>query len=729
MFPIPLNPWIAQLGKMLQGIFHIPLSPIYIPNAYSNLYASALAGTSSTLIPLCRLWYLSAVPICFPSSYTNTPMAEQDTDSKPRIFRFGVFEADATGSKLSRAGVRVKIHDQPFCVLVALLERPGEIVTRDDLRRRLWPHGTYVDFDECLNVILKKLRATLGDIPNNPRFIETVPRKGYRFITPVSRVFSQAASATTPASQQSKPSPLGGSPQSETPVSARRLHIGTTQVVWAAAVSLGVISVAAVLIHYWPFRGRARMNSSDTMPVTSVAVVPFANWGAGPSFDYLRYAVASDIVTDLTYARSISVRPFTSTAKYGEHPEDPQAVGRDMKVAYVISGYFATENGRLAITAEMDRVADNRVVWRDTHSADPNELMHLHDDFVRSLQEGVFHVLGSGETARKIPTPHNQRAYDLYLRSVAIPRDPQPNKEAIADLEESVKEDPDYPPAWVDLAWRYYIDASYSNGGKADYEKSEEASAHAASIDPRGTANWITIRTESGDLRGAYDLAQKLLRSRPDSWAPHFELSYIYRYAGLLDESAKECHAALASDPGNPILRSCSKVFLYLGDYDRAHTYMDLDGSSGWSVRERMQFALRQKNYTEALALAKVAVETGYTDLEIVRDRLENQPSRVLDATAAKEEAFVYDQADSEEGYEVGAMLSFAGEPDRAIRALRWSVERGYCAVPELESDPLLAPLHGRTDFTRLKDEAAACQRGFLAHVRRLSAQADSGTH
>ena len=657
------------------------------------------------------------------------PMAAHDTDSKPRIFRFGLFEVDVTGSKLTRAGVRIKIHDQPFCVLVALLERPGEIVTREDLRRRLWPNGTYVDFDECLNVILKKLRATLGDTPNNPRFIETVPRKGYRFITPVSTVSSQAASVPIPAIQQSKPFPIGGSQQSEMPASARWLRIGTTQAVWAVAASLGVILVAALLIHHWAFRSRARMDIFDTMPATSVAVVPFANWGAGPSFDYLRYALASDIVTDLTYARSISVRPFTSTAKYGEHPEDPQAVGHDMKVAYVISGYFATESGRLAITAEMDRVADDRVVWRDTLSADPNELIHLHDDFVWSLQKGVFDTLGSGETVGKIPSPHNQHAYDLYLRSVAIPRDPQPNKEAITDLEQSVKEDPNYPPAWVDLAWRYYIDASYSNGGKAEYQKSEEASAHAASIDPRGTANWITIRTENGDLQGAYDLAQKLLRWRPDSWATHFELSYIYRYAGLLDEAAKECQAALASDPGNPILRSCSKVFLYQGDYARAHTYVDLDGSSGWSVRERMQFALRQKNYAEALALAKVAVETGYTDSEIVLDRLENQPSRVLDATAAKEEAFAYKQADSEEAYEIGAMLSFAGEPDRAMRALRWSVRSGYCAVPELESDPVLAAVRDRTDFTRLKDEAAACQRGFLAHVKALSAQANSGTH
>src|SRR5437868_2982235 len=102
------------------------------------------------------------------------------------IFRFGLFEADASGGTLVRNGVRIKIQDQPFRVLILLLERPGEIVSREQLRQRLWPEGTYVDFDGSLNVILKKLRAAIDDDSDNPRFIETVPRRGYRFIAPVS---------------------------------------------------------------------------------------------------------------------------------------------------------------------------------------------------------------------------------------------------------------------------------------------------------------------------------------------------------------------------------------------------------------------------------------------------------------------------------------------------------------------------------------------------------------
>src|SRR5690242_13463220 len=122
--------------------------------------------------------------------------------ASPNIFRFGLFEADAANGTLMHNGVRVRIQDQPFRVLIFLLEQPGEIVTREQLRQRLWPEGTYVDFDGSLNVILKKLRAAIDDDSDNPRFIETVPRRGYRFIAPVSAIGTRSASdvpATAPA--------------------------------------------------------------------------------------------------------------------------------------------------------------------------------------------------------------------------------------------------------------------------------------------------------------------------------------------------------------------------------------------------------------------------------------------------------------------------------------------------------------------------------------------------
>ena len=643
--------------------------------------------------------------------------AEQSAVSPPVLYRFGLFEADPGSGTLTRSGARIRIQDQPFRVLIALLEQPREIVSREELRRRLWADGTFVDFDGSLNVIVKKLRAAIGDDPANPRFIETVPGKGYRFIAPVEGGDARPGVETVGRPEPAIPLQITASPPPTLPQISSRRRPRLQWMAWVGGVLLAVGIVALVAGRFRRGAPEASIRPADLASANSIAVVPFANWGAGPSLDYLRYALASDIITDLTYARSLSVRPLASTSKYGEHTADPQTVGREMKASYVISGYFANDGGQLQVTAEMSRVADNRVLWRETLSAAPNELLRLHDDLVWSLQKGVIGVLGTGQMAGTVPVPHSQKAYDLYLRSVAVPRDPVPNKEAIADLAESVKEDPSYAPAWVDLAWRYYIDASYADGGEEAYRKSEDASAHAASLDPLGTANWITLRTERGDLKGAWDLANNLLRLRPDSWDSHFEMSYVYRYAGLLDQAAKECNAGLTADPGNPILRSCSKVFMYKGDYARAQVFVDLDGSSGWSVRQRMQFALRQKNYTEALALAKVATETGYHDSEIVRDRLENQPTAVLDRTGAQEAAFAAKQSDSEDEYEIGAMLGFAGQTDRALRIVGEAVRRGYCAVPMLESDPLLASLRDRPQFRELESQAANCQRDFLKYA------------
>jgi TolB-like protein len=463
------------------------------------------------------------------------------------------------------------------------------------------------------------------------------------------------------------------------------------------------------------------------VPATSVAVIPFSNSGAGPDFDYLRYAIASDVITDLSYVRSISVRPFTSTTDYGAQP--PEKAGRELKVEYVISGDLASEQGKLKVKAELTRVADNRVIWKDSVFGGANELLQLHEDLNQKVQNGVIAVLGSGQKVGEIPVPQSQRAYDLYLRSVPIPRDPGPNKFAIAGLKASVAEDPNYAPAWNELAWRYYLEAQYGAGGEESYKKSEEASAHAAALDPYGIVKWARIQAEHGDLEGAYDVAKAQLLRRPDAGQAHFEAAYVYRYAGLLEQAARECDAALALDPGEPGYRSCAKVFMYRGDYRRAAVFVDLDGSSGWSVRQRMQFALRQKQGAEALVLATIAVEGGYSDSEIIKARLRNEEPAKLNTIAEKAELWAASQSDPEDKYETAAMLAYAGQADRAMRVLKAAVGKNYCATPLLESDPLLAPLRTRPDFQALRNLAATCQRNFLAHTGAFSLGTSSNLH
>jgi DNA-binding winged helix-turn-helix (wHTH) protein/TolB-like protein/tetratricopeptide (TPR) repeat protein len=641
----------------------------------------------------------------------------EQTVEPGKLFRFGLFEAEAACSTLTRNGVRVKIQEQPFRVLVLLLERRGEIVPREELRQKLWPEGTYVDFDGSLNVILKKLRAAIDDDSDNPRFIETVPRRGYRFIAPVETVDPQSSAQTAlpePAKFDEQRHSATLQPGSnaiavqEQKTASRKWYIIGASVLALALAAIAVIRSATK---------RTPVAVPEYTPKTSLAVIPFSNGGAGPSFDYLRFALPSDVVTDLSYARSISVRPFASTTKYAEGSPDPQAVGRVMNVSYVISGDFVNENGTLKVTAELTRVSDDSVLWRDSVSAPIGELVRLHEDLAQRLQDGVIARVGGPPITNEIPVPHHPRAYDMYLRAIAMPRDPTPNRTAIALLKEAISEDPDYAPAWSELSWRYYLDAEYSNGGEASYRLSDEATARATALDPNGTTNGIAQKAEHGELEAAYDEARALLSRRPDSSDAHFEMSYVYRYAGVFDKAAQECDAALTIDPSNFVFRSCSKVFMYKGNKARAQTFFDLDGNSGWSVRQEMQLALRQKDNAFALALAIIALESGYKDVEIVVADLEHKPSSDVAKIASREESDVMAQSDPEEKYETAAMLSFSGQEQAAMNVLKSAIQTGYCAAPLLQDDPLLNNLRVRTEFQKLKLQADQCQQKFLAHM------------
>jgi DNA-binding winged helix-turn-helix (wHTH) protein/tetratricopeptide (TPR) repeat protein len=215
-----------------------------------------------------------------------------------RSFRFGLFEADVAQKTLTRTGVRIKIQDQPFRVLLILLDRPGEIVSREELRAQLWPDGTFVDFDGSLNVILKKLRAALDDNPENPRFIQTVPRHGYRFIAPVVATPEQPAQLPAPA----QPIPPAAINIQSPPPAQIRPHLAS--VLFYAAVTVLLVASAAVGWRQWTHVRSTAIASSTSSPARihlrrSLAVLGFQNLSASPSDSWLGTAISEMLSTEL----------------------------------------------------------------------------------------------------------------------------------------------------------------------------------------------------------------------------------------------------------------------------------------------------------------------------------------------------------------------------------------------------------------------------------------------
>jgi tetratricopeptide (TPR) repeat protein len=321
-----------------------------------------------------------------------------------------------------------------------------------------------------------------------------------------------------------------------------------------------------------------------------------------------------------------------------------------------------------------------------------------------------------------MPTPKNEQALELFLHSLTIPLDPGPNQLAIEKLEASVSLDSSYAPAWGELGSRYYSDFHYGNGGEAAVAKALQAYKRQSQLDPNWPAVSTYIRVEQGDLDGAYDQAADFLQRHPDVALGHHAMSYVLRSAGLLDESDKQCEAALALDPGFSGFRSCAMPFILQGDYARAQTYIRLDEHSGFGAMLRMLIALRTGNTTVVLAESNAVSQGGFRFADLARMYLNHAPEAELRRAAAELEVEPRSSRDPETLYVNAAVLSFCGQGDAALRQLRKAIKGKYCSYPAMEKDPLFDPIRQRSEFAELRQAAIQCQQSFLTHRQQVSA-------
>jgi serine/threonine protein kinase len=519
---------------------------------------------------------------------------------------------------------------------------------------------------------------------------------------------TSAVAGSSPGPQSSAHYTAVSSVAATTPVDKKRSY----KVIGGVVAAIAIVALAIV---FWLFKQRPP--TSITASQKTVAVLPLQNLGADKDLDFLRLALADEIATSLSYVRSLTIRPFATTSKYDSPTLDLQEAGRAMHVTDVVTGHYLKEGSQLQITLEAIDIENNRTLWRDTMTVAAPDMIAMQNQITSKVRQGLVPALGAGkDSAEGATRPKNEEAYDLYLRSISVPHDPQPNKDAIAMLERAVGLDPTYAPAWDALGYRYYYDSQYAAGGEAMFQRARAALEKALALDPNliSSASQLTaLQVERGDLVKAYQEAKALVERHPEDAESHMAMAYVLRYGGALDESAHECDAALSLNQGYYQFRSCSFTFDELGNYGRAMEFLQLDAGSDWVLRNIVSHFIRAGNLQQAREQSEKSGDTSVA--RMLRACLHNAPSAEVDKLAREVAPEILANPDAENRYLISSNFAFCGQKDVALRLLKSSVVGKYCAYTAMQNDPMFATLRGTPEFNELLSAAKQCQSDFLA--------------
>ncbi len=387
-----------------------------------------------------------------------------------RLLRFDSFELDVRAAELRKGGIKLRLQGQPIQVLAKLLSCSGELVTREELRAEIWPAETFVDFDHSLHNAISRIREVLGDSAETPRYIETLPRRGYRFIRPVEKV-------GIPEPQQLPVS----EPAVAVPIEAPRT---TTRAALIAGLSVVVVAAAGLVL------APALARRSSAIPsVRSIAVLPMDNFSGDPAQEYFADGMTDELITDLAKIGSLRVISRTSVMRYKGTRKDLPEIAKELNVDGIIEGSVTRSGQRVRITAQLLYGPTDKHLWAETYERDLGDILSLQSEVAQAIAQQVRAELTPQQQARLGSTRQvNPEAYDAYLRGrYYLWNDyttPQPLNMAKQYFEESVRKDPGFALAYSGLADAYaYLGFFHQLSTESAYRSAEEALRQASALD------------------------------------------------------------------------------------------------------------------------------------------------------------------------------------------------------------------------------------------------------
>jgi serine/threonine protein kinase/Tfp pilus assembly protein PilF len=459
-----------------------------------------------------------------------------------------------------------------------------------------------------------------------------------------------------------------------------------------------------VVSAYFIIKGK----KTEKPELKSIAVLPFANLRSDPDTDFLSYALADRVIGALAYIKSISVRASSSIRKYENQVVDALSAGNDLKVNYILAGNYLKQANYIRLSVELVNVYANEMIWRESIEVQYENAFTLQDIVSEKVTRGLrIHFSEDERDRMRKDVPQNPLAYEFYLRSISYPLSIEGHSLAIEVLKQSIQLDSNYAPAFCELGYRTDLLGQSALGAAEEYNKSEQFYLKALSLNSQllsALTNLSGHYTDVGRNEKAMDLARQALKINPNNAWTHFILSYIYRYAGMLNESEQEVEKALTFHPNNPRFRSVGLTYLYLGKYKKALEAFDLDKGSVFALRGKGTTFLREGQRSLAIDCFNRILELepeGQSGLNVagIKAYLEGNNEEGLRTTHRWEQEATYD---AETLYGIAINYSLLGDKAGCVRVLRKAVDGGFFNYPFMLRDPFLDPVRDDLEFQRV---------------------------
>jgi TolB-like protein/DNA-binding winged helix-turn-helix (wHTH) protein/Flp pilus assembly protein TadD len=551
------------------------------------------------------------------------------------VVRFGTYEVSLQSGEVRKAGVKIRVQQQPLKLLEVLLERPGEVVTREELRSRVWPDDSFGDFDQAVNIAIAKLRSALGDSAENPRYIETLPKRGYRFIADVSFVDAdgrvrrpESVSAVPPEAEpvhqlQSNglaipPVAPGSAPPLQNPATAvapQRPPRLTRRVIMALALVLGLAILSLFL-----FRSRRRAPTA----IRSLAVLPLENLSGDASQNYFSDGMTDELITDLAQISALRVISRTSVMVYkGARKPLPQ-IARELNVDAVVEGTVLRAGDEVRITAQLIDASTDKHLWSQSYEGELRDTLALQDRVAREIAQQIqINLTPREKAALKSVKVVNPEAYESYLKGRYFwnKRTADGLKVGLAYFNQAVEEDPNYAQAYSGLADTYALlgDWQYAVMTPAQaYPKAKAAALKAVELDKTlGEAHNSLAFVLDGfdwDLDSGGKEFRRAIELNPGYATAHHWYAWHLGLLGRYDEAIAEMRKAESLDPLSLIINAdLAELLVIAHSYDesmrQSRKTIEMDPNFALAHNQLGQAYLQQHVYEQAVVELQKAVQ------------------------------------------------------------------------------------------------------------------------